>query len=123
MLFLVSDSASLDIGFVSAHGAAELLTQGPILASHATSSLFLVPLLGLRPSVVIAPSSSVVSKMPQTMRSDANPSVSYSLHGSYFLTFGLDPMDFLLAALRFCLNSMIDWVSDFGRLNSLVNAS
>ena len=75
--YLASNSASLSIGFVVAHGFVGLPITDPISVFRVTSSPFPMPLLGLRASVVIVLSSGVVSKIPQTTRGAVHSSVSY----------------------------------------------
>jgi len=75
--YLASNFASLSIAFVVARGFVGLLTPDPVSMFHATSSPSPMPLPGLRASVVIVPSSGVVSKMPQTTHGAALLSVSY----------------------------------------------
>jgi len=58
-------------------GSIELPIPDPILVFHATSLPFPMLFPGLKASIVIAPSSGVVSKMPQTTHDYTHPSVSY----------------------------------------------
>ena len=63
-----SNSASIGIVFVVAHGFVGLPTQDIVLAFHATSSLSLMLQPGSRYFVVTTLSLGAVSGMPQTMR-------------------------------------------------------
>ena len=75
------------IDFVVTCGFVELPTEGLVLGSHATSSPFPMLCPGWKVSIVTVPSSSVVSKMPQTMHDVVQPLASYLL--------GVEP-DYLL---------------------------
>lgn len=75
--YLASNSASARIYFVVACGSVGLPILDPVSVFHATSSPFPTLRLGLKYFVVTAPSSGVVSKMPQAMHGATHPLASY----------------------------------------------
>ena len=73
----ISSSAFPGRDSIVAHGFVELPIPDLISVFHATSSPFPTLQPGLKAFVVIASSSGVVSKMPQTMGSATHPLASY----------------------------------------------